>query len=222
MDPELPEKYDNNVVHFDIINTESGADISDTKLTPDCQTNGFVNKSFSDGDANDVGIPSIHVNDAIEKHVNDVFTTQFDDVTVTVDDCKTQEDMEMHMGAPVTEQNGKSHSLHNSMTDVSVAGQIRGSGSYSSLNDLDLPKYYIPRSRKGLQMGSENLITDNVSIVKLMLSPRALLKRLRKTNEYGYLSVNGSLCVKRHLITKYLRVQVTGYTFKHTRHVKRI
>ena len=171
MDPKLTDKFDNNEASLDGIKTETDADtdnIGDAKVAPDCQSNGFVNKSFSEGDTNSVDIPSIHVNDVIEKQVNDVFRSRIDDVMVNVDDCKTPEELEM--GTPVTELNGKTHSLHNSMNDVHLTGQIRGSGSYSSLNDLDVPKYYSPRSRKGAQMGSENLITDNVSIINVLIS----------------------------------------------------
>ena len=88
--------------------------------------NGFVNKSFSDGGANSVDIPSIHVNDITEKHVNDVTDTQNDDVKVNMDDNKTHEEFEM--GTHVTELNGKDYSHHNSLNDNNFTGQLNGSG----------------------------------------------------------------------------------------------
>ena len=171
MDQESEETYDNNAASLEDNKTETDADTDkngDAKSIPDCRLNGFVNKSFSDGGANSVDIPSIHVNDITEKHVNEVTDTQNDDVKVNMDDNKTHEEFEM--GTHVTELNGKDYSHHNSLNDNNFTGQLNGSGSYTSLNDIDVPKYYSPRSRKGAQMGSENLITDNVSIINVWMS----------------------------------------------------
>lgn len=157
MDKTLEKDFDNNFAALGNIETTADEEETDSKTDPkpinDNQSNGFVNTVFPGGDNVD-----IHA-----KHIKGVLETCKDDVKVDMSNGKTAVE-KMEIEPTITERSGKEWNYGVSLGDTKLAN---GSGSYTSLEDLELPKYYTPqiRSRKGAQMGSENLITDAVSIL---------------------------------------------------------
>ena len=154
MDKEHEESYDNNIMGLRSIPNPTKHDtgeITETNSQEEGQnkigSNGFINKSFLEGENYEV--PVIQVDEAS--------LATDDDVKIDINDKDATDGVEME--SPTKSQISSENSHHRSCE--TNLGYMNGVGS---VEDLDVPKYTPHfRSRKGTQMGSENLITNDVS-----------------------------------------------------------